>query len=981
MQNIQCFNIRIVDTLESNRTLLFEDTQIESPHLIYNGQDDKFANLNTSELHFNMLVKTNDEAVFFHLFTGSEVRFKVILEDVTDAQNTVIKWTGFLLPEQFSEPFTHSNFFVEFVATDGIGRLKAENLSPEYYQDNKSVLEVINRCLFRTGLNFPILFAPAIQNAGFEIDYLDLEVNTASYIDEDDKKPVYDILLAVLKSIGCKLFQYKEQWLVVGINRINDVEITFYKYVNSAILKLEYVEDVTIERQIIKKRFLETPLISVVPLLKKMTTTWSAEHSDFLIPEDVIGYYPDNLADDVAFVDVKYWEMVTSKLSSVQTLVPKYSGHSHFSVADELEEAILVLYIEDGKIFGENTPVLVSDLPTNYIQLKDTFFVKGSSDEARFCTLKIEHESKARFTTSSAEIQAKLDDEADYTFNNSFCFAIVRKDYLWQPDADSEIVFSNFYDTSVALEDRVNDFKVSLYQGYLKATLEINKLLLVKDGFYNLRVFSVPSNTLLYSYSLLKSVVFTIEQEEDEKIINERNIQFTTSHNLDVFHSGFEMKTSTKAFSFSTELQNKIIADLVLPLEVLVAPLFYAIEPYYFQGFLLGTKIVVGLSDEDYFKVKNGYKVYIKKNGSSLVELLNEFSISVSDNPAEGGKVLIQLVSDIVTPSEVFIEENDQLYLRTNSDVSQSVNYPEFWLNKWRRNGATESITYLEALNRIYLGCLFEYNFRIAGSFLGFLLPFDLVDFNFKGTRRYNPVILDLNLTEGTTEVTLIESKYKDIAFTEEEEEEEEDPADVTILVPEITLTATVGSPAMFVYNWSINVSYVFVDISPVNTVLKAKQKDANGVYTGFEKTSPITLTSGNAVISFPIVIGDEAGVYELSIEQGGVVSNIEEVSVGAADVALVNINISKESVVDFVAVGFKKYFIDYTTAPIGVVEEYLQEYNVENQSYVGAPIITAISSSLTERTVNFSGTSGTWTVRLKNNGSFSNQLAWLGVV
>ena len=85
MFGAQKLKIEIIDTLNPDKVLITEYTAAESPTFIVNGDEDKFSNLNTSELHFNMVVTSLEDGVFFHLFTGSEVRFKVLLLNFDDA--------------------------------------------------------------------------------------------------------------------------------------------------------------------------------------------------------------------------------------------------------------------------------------------------------------------------------------------------------------------------------------------------------------------------------------------------------------------------------------------------------------------------------------------------------------------------------------------------------------------------------------------------------------------------------------------------------------------------------------------------------------------------------------------------------------------------------------------------------------------------------------------------------------------------------
>ncbi|WP_435263452.1 hypothetical protein [Tenacibaculum sp. nBUS_03] len=222
--NTDYFDIKIIDTHENNRELHLEDTQMRSPKLVYNGTDDKLQNLMTAELHFNMLVPDSENATFWHLFTGSETRYKVLLESEENGEVTTV-FTGFLLPEQFAEPYDSGGFFVEFVATDGIGRLKGLDFLGTTSQ-RQSVIEVLLRCLILTGLDLPLNFAPAFTNAAFDFNYKELEVDTVCYKD----MTVYEVMLACLESLGCKLVQVNSQWYVLGLNRFSEQEITFHRY-------------------------------------------------------------------------------------------------------------------------------------------------------------------------------------------------------------------------------------------------------------------------------------------------------------------------------------------------------------------------------------------------------------------------------------------------------------------------------------------------------------------------------------------------------------------------------------------------------------------------------------------------------------------------------------------------------------------------------------------------------------------------------
>ena len=120
----------------------------------------------------------------------------------------------------YSEPYTNNTFFVDFCATDGIGRLKKQYLPASFYSDKKSITSIIAECLKLTGNNLPISIAPAIENATVTFNQDKLDIDTAIFLDNDKKKSAYDILNDIIVSMGCKLFQFKLRWYIIGINQM-----------------------------------------------------------------------------------------------------------------------------------------------------------------------------------------------------------------------------------------------------------------------------------------------------------------------------------------------------------------------------------------------------------------------------------------------------------------------------------------------------------------------------------------------------------------------------------------------------------------------------------------------------------------------------------------------------------------------------------------------------------------------------------------
>jgi hypothetical protein len=183
-----------------------------------------------SSLAFTMVGMSCEDGQFIDLFTGDETRFKVRLSN----ENDITIWTGFLLPDQYSEPYHDSPILIDFLATDGLGRIKGKYLPDDYYEDEKSVIQILAKCLELTNLKLDFRFSPAIENTQ-QKDYNLIYIDTALYIKDKKKKNAHEILKELLTSMLCVAYQADNYWNIEGINvRENRVYTTkVYNYLGN----------------------------------------------------------------------------------------------------------------------------------------------------------------------------------------------------------------------------------------------------------------------------------------------------------------------------------------------------------------------------------------------------------------------------------------------------------------------------------------------------------------------------------------------------------------------------------------------------------------------------------------------------------------------------------------------------------------------------------------------------------------------------
>jgi hypothetical protein len=98
-------SISIIDTYENDLPMIVEFPQEGVCELSWNGGDDLIKEIVSSELNFNMLVPGRQDAHFLHLLTTDENRYLVKVEGINEDEQIQLIWQGFLLPDQYREPY------------------------------------------------------------------------------------------------------------------------------------------------------------------------------------------------------------------------------------------------------------------------------------------------------------------------------------------------------------------------------------------------------------------------------------------------------------------------------------------------------------------------------------------------------------------------------------------------------------------------------------------------------------------------------------------------------------------------------------------------------------------------------------------------------------------------------------------------------------------------------------------------------------
>jgi hypothetical protein len=247
---VQDVAIEIIDTYTNTTMLVEEFTAANSPKLEWNGGDDLRAVFMTSKLTFNMIVKDAEDAKFLHLFTGDEQRYKVKVSSVDDAEVFTLIWQGYLLPDQYTEPWTGAAFFVEFTAVDMVASLKGKYFEPWYYPNRFPIAELIAEILKLTGLEQNLIVTPSIVPADPLLKWENIIVPIEQYFDGKKYSDVYQILQDVLEANCLTLYSYRGYWFIEGFSRKKDTQVLasefdgagrFYQTINYTKKSKQYI--------------------------------------------------------------------------------------------------------------------------------------------------------------------------------------------------------------------------------------------------------------------------------------------------------------------------------------------------------------------------------------------------------------------------------------------------------------------------------------------------------------------------------------------------------------------------------------------------------------------------------------------------------------------------------------------------------------------------------------------------------------------
>jgi hypothetical protein len=197
-------------------------------------EEEPLGGIITSQLNVSFLLSSEtDYSNFPDLLNSNDRKYYVELVNGVN-----IKWKGFIFTDYISLAFTTGNQEANFVCIDALSYLKYNYITTQGLNINSltSLMSILNQILY--GISFPTTtylysccsyYADGMNDRGDGQQYEPF-AQTYQYIRDFDGLDNYTILENIVKSFGCRIFQYNGNWWIMSINEIAGANNYFTQY-------------------------------------------------------------------------------------------------------------------------------------------------------------------------------------------------------------------------------------------------------------------------------------------------------------------------------------------------------------------------------------------------------------------------------------------------------------------------------------------------------------------------------------------------------------------------------------------------------------------------------------------------------------------------------------------------------------------------------------------------------------------------------
>jgi len=515
------YYIDIVNTTSPLTQVVVEEASASGITLSWNGGDAKDEmTIVSSELNFDMLSKTAQDAVFISFFTGDEKKYNVFLKNSSD--NAII-WQGFILPDSYSESYEKPNF-VRFTAVCGLARLKGKYLPDEYYSREKSVIDIYCQILNLTGLELDLYFNPAIENF-VNKDWNTIYIDTATFADDKGKKQdAYKILDTLLADNLCVCYQADNRWYIEGINTRHIRSVNYKVYSIEGI----YVETVSYTRLLKQITPSPVPIVTMIPPYNEITV--NHKKTEPSLPKTLSKEENDG------------WAIVTGVVGKIYASDWMANGDL-FAICNAPDYYSIVY----AKGFEGGGNINFPQDNTQWISLKEKLFItKGQKVKIAF-EFKIKRPGVTEVNPGDMNL-----------WKNPFKYEMV---------FNGVVLYSNF-------GGDITDFEQVIFNESAEAKLSIEHIF-TEDGLFDIKIYAPPGtvNTNRIEGILIQSAAVSVIGFDDEETITDLiSGEFTIDKEIDLtfgddksgYSEAFRLNKLKEQTSFYNEIEVPIFYAFTL---------------------------------------------------------------------------------------------------------------------------------------------------------------------------------------------------------------------------------------------------------------------------------------------------------------------------------------------------------------------------------------------------------------------------------
>lgn len=714
---IETISISIYDTTlpQVSEENILDFAEKGSIHWVYDGGDNKFLTMMASRLEFDMEVSIEeslDVLVYDYLFTGNETRYSVIMRD----QDENVLWRGFLIPEEYVEPYDKATFFIHFTATDGLGRLRGHTLPQSFYRARQSVIKVIADCLKKTGLELEIWLDGSIHNKKAEGLWETLFVDAQQWFTEETPANCYDILNALLEEIGATIFQQNDRWYIVPWNRRGSTNtFSMRKYTKDGI-PVNYTSVAPEQKPVL---WYATPSISIKAPFREVTVDTGISESVSVFPEDVVEQkvsITETLITLPQDIYPAYWTSETLDLflfDTSQYFYPEYLG----------EPLDFVWSPTFWRKYG------VQEYPANlnyYMTLKNPEYVK----EGGFLDIELEIRSSYEASGDASGID------------------------------DDKIMYEILLDNETIISNKPGWAKRELYKlkfdnqlPYGDSPIISSGVLSLKDyeltdsGYINIRIY-YGVNAYGNSPFFLTVPKLNVNYKQAKIVFKKRrNIDFTFKNAVSIFHGDSVIPLETRSFVYQPVIPEADFIELQFAAG-------YEFDPTR-NNRPLGWCLFFESASFD-LVFDNKYQLYVIRENSDFPEYIKEVAF------LDVGYDLVK----VTLPDGYLIRESDRFLIRTTGfpgdpQITSYIEAREQWEKTvYSGNGGRLG----DVLAETYHDLQPESMITMEGNLKGLVQPLDVMQFELKNTQRnFIPIRIDMLPNENQTSITMVEYKNQSV--------------------------------------------------------------------------------------------------------------------------------------------------------------------------------------------------------------------------